>query len=77
MDEPRYRNWRVASFCRYGPREWWFRLGVYWYGVSREPLAGHRPLFSEREGWQRAWHTKRSCWKWLKPLSLVKRDAAD
>lgn len=43
--------------------DWFFR--VRGHGLSIEPLKGHRPMFSERNGTQAAWHRIGLC---IKPL---------
>lgn len=68
---PRWRfSTLLTSWAYYERGDWWLRIGRRGWGLSRMRLAGHTPLWSEREGIYKAWHTRRSCWKRLNPYTL-------
>ena len=62
---------RPAFIRVYGWRDWFFR--VLGWGLSIEPLRGHRPLFSERYGYRKAWHVAGLCVKPLRRRDVVRR----
>jgi hypothetical protein len=51
------------GLCVYSWDNFWFR--VMKHGLSVMPLKDHKPLFSERNGKRKAWHSLGHCWRIL------------